>query len=175
MSRRNGMQSHTPSNEALLRENVAWFLRLHVLMSTGQSDSEEAQALREQMADQWYALSPEDQELLRGLSMDLYTLEGKEPPLPQGVDPSERSPQRLDPRLAEAQERQDWRHLLALLRPGPDHLPPDRLAYLRGQCWQGLGYPAVAALFFEHAARLNPSTPPSPALVREVLWADRQH
>lgn len=171
MSRRNGMQAHTPS----LQEHVAWLLRLHVLMSTGQSDSEEAHALREQMADHWYSLPPEDQELLRGLSIDLYTLEGKEPPLPQGADPSERSPQRLGPRLSEAQEQQDWRRLLALLRPGPDHLASDRIACLRGECWQGLGYPDVAALFFDHAAQLNPSRLPSPALACEVPQSDRQH
>jgi hypothetical protein len=58
--------------------------------------------------------------------------------------------------IAEARQRGDWDAALDLLRRCAACLPPAQLSYLRGVIWQEVGDTETAALFFEHAATLEP-------------------
>ena len=47
---------------------------LHHLMTAGQDDSDEAEALRAEMDPLWYAMTEEERDRIGGLSEDLYIL-----------------------------------------------------------------------------------------------------
>lgn len=135
-------------------EYIRLLLELHALMAQGNGETEAADELREKMVRPWTQLDPREMSRLRGLSADLYMLEGDE--LPEHVEPAERSPQRLTAGWQAAWNAKDWDELLALLRIGLPFLDQAQVAYLRGRCWAELRHPEVALLFFDHAARRNP-------------------
>src|SRR6266566_2413562 len=113
---------HFVQHESLLR-------RLHELMAAGKGDSDEADAVRDQMDVSWRALSREEIARLDGLSADLYMLEGEEvldPASAQGW-----TPERLGVELGSAWNQGEWEKVLSLLRNGPSFIPQDRIAYLR--------------------------------------------
>src|SRR5580658_774674 len=56
------------------RSYIRSVLRMFVFMDAGLFDSDEADALREQMAEAWYALSQEERKRMDGLVMDLKRL-----------------------------------------------------------------------------------------------------
>src|SRR5437667_3240217 len=56
------------------RSYIRSVLRMHVFMDAGLFDSDEADALREQMVEPWYALSNEERKRMDGLVMDLNEL-----------------------------------------------------------------------------------------------------
>src|SRR5437660_4175123 len=128
--------------------------RLHLLMAEGKGESEEAEALREDVLRAWGFITEDEAKRLNGLSADLYQLTNEE--IYARVDPVERTRERLEPRLRAAWERQGWDEVLALLRTGPEYLRQDQIAYLRGRCWTELGHPEIALLFYDYAARTNP-------------------
>jgi tetratricopeptide (TPR) repeat protein len=147
------MATHdTISSPALEYERL--LLQLAHLMAEGRGDTEEADALRDQMDRPWRELRPEEMGRLRALSADLYMLQDAE--IPEPLDPAEGAPERLGAALQHAYDQQDWDRLLALLRKGPSLLPPDRIASLRARAYQALGHPETALLFLAHAARLAP-------------------
>ena len=129
-------------------------LALHIMLKQGKGESAEADLLREEVLPTWARLTEHERERLNGLSADLYMLEGDE--MHVHADPADRTRGRFGPRFKAAWGRQDWDEVLKLLRIGPDFLGQDVNAYLRGRCWQELGQPDVAFLFFDHAGKLNP-------------------
>ena len=73
--------------------------------------------------------------------------------------PADRTPaedERLRAQITETYRRQDWQAALDLLKGRAYLFPPDRLAYLRGRCWAGLGRPETARHYLREAARLAP-------------------
>lgn len=130
--------------------------KLHELIAQERTDSEEADALRDEMEGPWAALSPEEQRLARGLSHDLYSLSGAEPVL--RVEP--RQQQQVFTEFERALASSDWRTALSLLRQCHSHpgLKPEVVASVRARCWQRLGYEQPAAWFSELAAALRSSS-----------------
>lgn len=133
--------------ETLLKE-------LHRLISEGKGDSDEADAVREEMDEPWWKLTQEEQARLNGLSADLYMLQGAEvfEPLPQ----EERTRERLGAALKEAKDRRDWQQVLALLRKGPVYLSPDEIAFIRAEAYKELGHLDTALMFIDYAAMSKP-------------------
>jgi hypothetical protein len=126
---------------------------LHHLMAEGKGDTEEADALREEMDEPWWALRREERARLDGLSADLYMLQDQE--VFEPLDPSERTPERLGVALKAAWDQGDWESLLELLRKGPMFLSPERIAYIRARAYEALGHHETARLFREYAARCH--------------------
>ena len=62
-----------PTSPAYL-QSLRGLHRLHALSVAGQSQSPEADALRDSLEGPWYALSETEQQRLNGLSEDLYSL-----------------------------------------------------------------------------------------------------
>jgi len=122
------------------------------LIARGEGDSEEADAVREQMDLPWYRLSEDEQTRLRGLSGDLYMLQNEEvlqSPLLSFDDFIEQ--------LKEAREWNDWGTMLGILRRRPPRVFKEAAALLRAQAYDGLGHPNPALLFLDFAHRENKS------------------
>lgn len=125
---------------------------LHQLHAAGKDDSPEADAIRDATDGPWEALSEVERNRLRNLSEDLYSL--VEPaPAAQPMNPQAQA--KLNEAF-EANQRGEWDRALDLLRLWRAHLDPAMVSYLRGSIWLEAGDPATAALFFEHASKLNP-------------------
>ena len=129
--------------------------RLHGLMAAGQGNGEAAEAVRNDVDILWRHLSEEERARLRGLSADLYMIEGDEVFEPGAAD--ERSPDTLKADLEEAWRGERWGDLLVLLRKGGVFGAPDHVARLRARAYQELGHREVARLFMEYAASLQPA------------------
>jgi hypothetical protein len=131
--------------------------KLHRLMAEGKGDSEEADAVRDEMDRPERELNREELARLNGLSADLYMLQDDE--MFEPPDPDEGTPELLDARLDAAWHGQDWEKVLELLRRGPTFLSKDRIAHMRARAYRELGHPDTALLFMEYAAGLNPHEP----------------
>jgi tetratricopeptide (TPR) repeat protein len=56
----------------------------------------------------------------------------------------------------EARQRGEWDRALDLVRHWRAYIDPALVSYLRGAIWLEAGDPETAALFFEHAFKLEP-------------------
>jgi tetratricopeptide (TPR) repeat protein len=127
---------------------------LHQLLAVGKDDSPEADAIRDATDGPWEALSEVERNRVRNLSEDLYSL--VEPPPPaQPMNPQAQA--KLNEAF-EAKQRGEWDRALDLLRRWQAHIDPALASYLRGSIWLAAGDPGTAALFFEHASKLNPDS-----------------
>ncbi|HQU46511.1 MAG TPA: hypothetical protein PK867_27135 [Pirellulales bacterium] len=138
---------------------------LHRLTAAGKADdSPEADAIRDATDAPWQALSEVERQRVRNLSEDLFSLTG---PPAAGRPMTDEVRSKLD-EFGRARERSDWDAALDLLRRCAAYLAPARLSYLRGVIWQEAGDAETAALFFEHAARLEPDNADNAADARRA-------
>ncbi len=144
---------------------VGLLRRLHFLMAGGKGNTDEADAVRDEMDDPWYDMSTVEQERSRRLSADLYTL-GQNPEAPTGHDDT--AVNSLRAAIRRAWGTTDWEGILDLLRGSPGVLPPHAEAFLRGWAWNQMGDAESAALFFQRAAELDPDNPNYPLAVMEA-------
>jgi tetratricopeptide (TPR) repeat protein len=126
---------------------------LHQLLAAGNDDSPEADTIRDATDGPWEALSEVERNRVRKLSEDLYSLV-EQPPTAQPMNPQAQA--KLNEAF-EAKQRGEWDRALDLLRCWRAYIDPALLSYLRGSIWLEAGDPATAALFYEHAFKLNPS------------------
>jgi hypothetical protein len=124
---------------------------LHQLLAAGKDDSPEADAIRDATDGPWAALSEVERDRVGNLSEDLYSL--VEPP--PAVQPLNPQAQANLTEIFEARQQGEWDKALDLLRRWRAHIDPALVSYLRGSIWLDAGDPATAALFFEHASKLN--------------------
>jgi len=130
--------------------SVDLLLRLHELMKTGKGDTEDADELRDRSVRPWYEMSEEEQELVRGLSADLYSI---------GVE-SQGSPLEIESTYYQRLLKDEhWSEALDFLRANETQIPTHAVAHQRGYCWSQLGFPQAAFPFFGEAARLAPDEP----------------
>jgi hypothetical protein len=66
------MSNAATKSKSPVLESARLLRELHALFAQGKEESEEADAIREQMEEPWYAMTPQEQERMRGLSADLY-------------------------------------------------------------------------------------------------------
>ncbi len=143
-------QPHTlnPSYLAMVRG----VRELHALIAEGKDDSAEADSIRDATDGPWESLSEIERRRVRNLSEDLYSLhEPVTPALP--ANPQAQS-KLVD--AVEARKQGDWDRALELLRRWGAYVDPALISYLRGAIWLEAGDPATAALFYEHASKLQP-------------------
>jgi tetratricopeptide (TPR) repeat protein len=135
------------------QESVRLLRELHSLMAQGNSETDEADRVRDLMDDHWYQMSPVQIRRVEGLSADLYTLTDLLPPPQQLTQQAIDEFQHLS---STAVRNEDWERLLELLRDRGLPYPPDRVAFLRARCWENLGDLETALLFLEKALALSP-------------------
>lgn len=143
-----------------LQEYVTYLVRLHRLISKELGDSEEADALRDQMDPPWKKLTEDEIRLIDGLSADLYRLH--EPPI-ENVTKDQAV---IGPILAALRE-EAWVRALDLVRHHEQQIPSAVSSFWRGLSCAGLGLFSAASEFFGHAAGLY-----SPEALFWTLWMD---
>src|ERR1017187_4762669 len=74
------MNNATTKSKTPILESARLLRDLHALFAHSKEESEEADAIREQMEGPWYAMTPQERELMRGLSADLYSVVDGGPP-----------------------------------------------------------------------------------------------
>ncbi len=154
---------HFMNNPDYVR-SILLLRRLHGMIAEGKGDTDEADAVRDEMDAPWYALSEEEVARLNRLAADLYTLD-EIPAIPAQRDES--AARSLSAEIDLSWKAGDWEDILDLLRRKPGVLPPHSEAFLRGWSWNQLGDPETADLFFQRAAELAPqgTNPPVAAVV----------
>ncbi len=135
------------------REYINLLLRLHDLICEGKGESDEAEAVRDQMDVPWTRMNAEQLARVRGISADLATLE-PDPPIQHADDPRV-----FDDALAVGLQllwkADQHEKILALLRQKPELVSSYRAARLRGRAYELLGELAVAERFYESAWKSN--------------------
>lgn len=134
---------------------------LQRLISEGKEDSPEAEAIRDASDGPWEALSEPERTRARLVAEDLYSLYET---TPARLEMTREAQAGLN-EAYEARQRGEWDRSLELLRTWRVFIDPFLVSYLRGTVWLEAGDPATAALFFQHAHKLNPvnPTPANPA------------
>jgi hypothetical protein len=146
-----------PARPLTMSPNYRAFVRgvreLHQLSVAGKDDdSPEADAIRDATDQPWEALSEVERNRVGNLSEDLHSLV-EPPPAPQPMTPQAQA--ELS-EAAEARQRGEWDRALDLLRCRRACIDPALVSYLRGSIWLEAGDPDTAALFYEHASKLQP-------------------
>jgi tetratricopeptide (TPR) repeat protein len=147
------MPRHPFSTSPSYLESIRGLHRLHALTLEGRNDSPEADAIRDGLEQPWYDLSESEQARIGGLSEDLYSISDP----PQEPLPSNPQVQRKLIEAAEARQVGKWDQALELLRRWSRYIDPSLLSGMRGTLWQDAGDDATAALFYQHAARMDPT------------------
>jgi len=146
---------------------IRGLLHMHWLATGGQFESPEADAIRDAMDGPWEGLSEVERKRIGGLSQDLNAILDTEATKP----PPEMNPQAQEKlnQAYEARGRGEWDRALELLRRWGKHISPALASYLRGTIWRAAGDAETAAVFFEHASRLEPGNDNYQALLLRVL------
>ena len=157
----NAEHSATSRSEAFV-QSVDLVLRVHQLMSAGQGESAEANRLRAASERPWYEMSDEEQDLVEGLSADLYSI---------GIDREDRPTVDVDNigDFTEAIRRKDWSAALRFIREHDKALLPAHAALSRAYFWSELGQPQVAIVFLKEALRIGANWPPAEASLIDAL------
>src|SRR5262249_7463892 len=106
------------------------------------------------MGTPWEGLTKAERERVTGLAADLYKVSDPAPVI--GLEPMTEEGQGKRAEIYEAQSRGEWDLALNMLRQWGRFVPAPLLAYVRARIWQEAGELPVAAVFFEHALRLDP-------------------
>jgi hypothetical protein len=127
---------------------------VHALIAQGKGDTEEAEAIADEMDAPWYAMTKPEQERMGGLSCDLYALaEGGAKQV--DMTPQVRNQWEQAAAVADAAfEAGDVDAALAFLRrPSPKGLPRYKIPFLQARCWERLGDADTAQVFMKEAER----------------------
>jgi tetratricopeptide (TPR) repeat protein len=124
---------------------------LHRLIAEGKDDSPEADAIRDASDGPWESLSETERDRARWVAEDLYSIyEG--PPASQQMT---REAQSGFNAAYEAKQKGEWDKALAIVREWRAYIDPALVSYFRGSIWYDAGDRATAALFFQHAYKLD--------------------
>ena len=134
-------------------KSVALLVQLHLLMRDGKSETDEADAIRDQLDTPWKHLTEEETDRIRHLSADLASIEPDSPfkhPESGGITRED-----IAKRIKSARRSNNYEMILSILRDHSEEISADHAAFLRGWCYEQLGEPEVAKLFFSFAAQLD--------------------
>ncbi len=119
-------------------------------MAEGQGDSAEADALRDQMEESWYRMTPEELEIARQVSADLYTLHD-DSLVQHPHDFSIYSPT-LAAELGASMAKGHYLRALRLMQDRSDEISTERAALFRAILYRALGLPEIGLIFFQQVA-----------------------
>lgn len=142
--------------------------QLHSLIREGKGQSPEADAVREAMDEPAARLDRAEVLRLKGLSADLYMLQGKEVLATDG--PRLELPE-LRSELSHFQDWNSWDAVLSLLRRRAPTVPDVAVAAARARAYAALGHADTALLFLDFAFESTSSDPGYRAL-RLMLLLD---
>jgi tetratricopeptide (TPR) repeat protein len=127
-------------------------IELHRQFLAGQEDSPEADAVRDSMEEPEPHLTRAEIHRLKGLSGDLYLIQGEE--IHERIDdPEDRL---LTQHVADAVEANDWSRVLEATRRRSPKAPVGEVARIRAVAYHQLGHPLPALEFVRFAEGLEP-------------------
>lgn len=129
---------------------------LHEAIREGKDESEEGERIRDQMDEPGSRLTPDEIASVQGISADFYSL--TEPPS-NPITPFRREVADDVAESMEARDLKDFPRALDLLRRRAEHLKSAAVASLRGRIWMEAKEFAIASLYLERAAGLEPDNP----------------
>lgn len=140
---------------------VRLMLNLHALSIQDRGNSPEAATACAEMNAYWDLMTQQEQDRVRGLSIDLYTLQDGGPRQVL-MTPEERQQSNMAWQAVRlALNRGDYDTILEFLRrPMPPDVPSHDVFYMQAECWQRLGEVKAAIVFMTAAANLDPSVAP---------------
>ncbi|MBI3821472.1 MAG: hypothetical protein HY289_02205 [Planctomycetes bacterium] len=149
-----------PPNPAFMR-SARLLLDLHRLFVQAMENSPEADSIRDQMDEPWYAMTTDEQERVGGFSEDLYAVAEGGPPCVTMSEPELYAwKKELDERRTryQAGDVDGWLAFLRKPRPSnfppPDGIPLSVIRFFQAQCWENLGDLDTAAFFRKAAENL---------------------
>ena len=120
--------------------------QLHRLIAEGKCNTEEADAVRDEMDTPWLRLTGAERQRLNGLSADLYMLQNREV-----SEPSDgRTKIQVGQAIFAAVKQEKWEDALALMRR-PNLIPREKIALFRAQSYNNLGLNETSLLFLNYA------------------------
>jgi len=134
-------------------ESVDLVVRVHRLMVAGQGETAEANMLRAKSEKPWYEMSDEEQDLVNGLSEDLYDI------VPGVIGPEQTSISASE--FAQLLLANRWPEALCYLRNNKSQIKLSELALHRGGIWAHLSEDEVAFEFYRYAYSNSPDLPES--------------
>ncbi len=140
------------------RSYVRNVLKLYVYKDAGRFDTDEADAVRDEMVEQWYALSQSERKRMDGLVMDLNELRISSGKTWWQSLPEKKKQEGLV-RIREVYELKKagrFDEALEHLRKWKNIIVPQFVWHFRGSCWNYMGIPEVAVEFYGEAARIDP-------------------
>jgi tetratricopeptide (TPR) repeat protein len=140
------------------RSYIRSLLKLFAYEDAGKDDSDEADTLREQMIEPWYALTLEERKRMDGLAEDLKELRTSRRKT-WWRELSEKEKLEGQARLREVYELKSagrFDEALDHLRKWKHIILPQFVWHFRGSCWNFMGIPEVAVEFYGEAARIDP-------------------
>jgi tetratricopeptide (TPR) repeat protein len=155
------MSERATSLSDAFQESVRLLMQLHHEMSNGEADGVRADIIRDAMDSPWHRLSENEQNTLRGLSADLYTI-GQSWPAAREIPGKIREP------IWEATGSKKWEVLLDIIRQHQAEISPDAVSYLRGVAWFHLGQLLVALEFLNNA--MNTAATVLPAYIHYFFY-----
>lgn len=126
-------------------EYVRLLIQLHKLIQEGRDESEEGEAIRDEMDGPGNRLTEEEKNSIHQLSADLDAIGDR--------DVAEKRDATIGEHVTNAIKSNDWMTLLNLLQEHALHVSPATRARLRGDAWLALGLPVAACLFYQDAIR----------------------
>ena len=143
-------------------------VQLDRLMAAGQGDSADADELRDYMEISWYQLKPEEMEIARQLSADLYTLHN-DSLVRHPSDFSIYSPS-LAADLTESMANTDYLGALLLMQNRPTEISSERAALFRAILYRALGLPEIGLVFFSQVVSSTNKPEATSLPIMGFLW-----
>ena len=152
------MADHVKTGVSPFQSSVALMLKLHELSVQGQRDSAAAGVICAEMERSWNAMTEQEQELVGGLSEDLYAIEdGGAKQVSMTAEDKQEFVEQARKSFAAYQQGEYGQTLAFLRQPSPTGLPRHTVPFLQAQCWERLGEVEAAILFMKEAERFDPS------------------
>lgn len=148
------------NKEMNYRSYIPNVLRMYVFMDAGMFDTDEADVVREEMVEPWYALSQEERKRMDGLVMDLNELRKCRQSNFPAPPMTEKHQQEGLVRIREVYELKKagkYDEALEHLRKWQSVIMPQFVWHFRGDCWNDMDVPEVAVEFHREATRLDPN------------------
>jgi tetratricopeptide (TPR) repeat protein len=149
----NNMSGRFADNPAYVQYETL-LKQLHGLIAAGRGESHEAEAVRDAMDEPGGGLSREEVLRLKGLSADLYMLQGTEVFAADKAQKLELEELRSE--LDHLRQWNSWDSVLALLRRRAPTTPENAVAATRARAYAELGHADTALLFLDYAFKATP-------------------
>lgn len=150
------MIQSNPTTDDRYRRYVDLLLCHHQLLCNGRHESDEADAVENEMTPLWDELDSAQQQSLSGLGSDLTWIRRRGQPAPRAKPADQVTDAEIE-HVVRANDIGDWNGMLHNLRICGARLPAAEIARFRATAWHKLGFAKLSRLFDSFATELEVS------------------